>query len=777
MLNTVQRSNSVRTKTSTETLVVSSTYSSPSDPYQPSASSKLASLFNTPTTQNPTPLSARPSVVSLATLAQYGNADVLDDDGQIIKGMSKDSDYVASHTIQTRNIRRVAGMRLLSQVTTTSPSTNQSEPELVEQIEDEEEEEEEDIWQANWRTKRRSGGSSPRVSIVDSESSLSEAMSQISIDAKWVFEDMKGDLEEEEERTSRTVANKGENRFLVSIPPANRQRSMSVNPPLYRDPVSSPSLAGMARAKSVAPIKHLHELIFEAPPAENVIDQDTQSIQSLGRAKPMGPALTNRTSSIFDGASLMSRIKSINGTNSIRPPSVFSTTPSSTLVLSSSGRSKSLFSVGTSSNSIFPSSNTSPPIPVMERMKSLSAKLSSSFPLVVKGNSITLDSSAFAGKRMRNAKLQAMASLESFHSKPNRYSTDTAAFSSFSTFGLPQQQDSLSLSSSTTHNNNQNVSKIIADFEAKRYPFSLHQLIQFIILASSPSQHTLLPTHLQHKFHSHFDPTSLEYQQSMYEILQNADGLALAIEILERDCLKQQASSLKRKPHTRRAKRLNSTTTSFHISPSRTQGGDSLSPRRGHRCTSPTTSLSPSAVESFIEQQRHQKISQQDQQLLQQQRRRVVTSTQSRRNLTDASAVASLSISNHQNSSATPQLIIPSCRVPHHLENQYDRQGNTTTSPTYISSPTREFLETEEGVLLLQQFRQAFRSWKKENGNAEKQQVNELFLGGRFHTALMRGSVEDDEQQSGDSEDDGEQGIEEELVEMERGRSGYGSQQ
>ncbi|KAJ3031690.1 UNVERIFIED_CONTAM: hypothetical protein HDU68_001207 [Siphonaria sp. JEL0065] len=795
MLNTVQRSNSlnsVRTKTSTETLVVSSIYSPPSDPYS-SASSKLASFLNSPTTQHPTPLSARPSVGSLTTLGQYGNVNVFDGNDQINKGMSKgselnvskrystrlfssDSDYAASHTIRPRNIRRVAGMRLLSQVATSPNLCQSEESDHEEQIE--EDKEEEDIWQVNWRTKRRSGGSSPRVSIVDSESSLSEAMSQISIDAKWVYEDMNGDLDDDEEGLSG-LTNKGGPRFLVSIPAANRKRSMSVNTLLFCDSASSPSLAAMARAKSVTPVKHLQELMIEAPPATNVIDQDTLSIRSLGRAKT---ALVNRTSSIFDGASLMNRIKSRNGTRSTHPPSVFSTTPSSTLGLSSSGRSKSLFSGGVRSGSIFTPSNTSP-IPVMERMKSLSAKLSSSFPVVVNRNSTTLDSTAFAGKRMRTAKLQAMASLETFHSHPNRYSTDTTGFSSFSTLDSVRQQDSLSLSSSATTQSAQNVSKIITDFESKNYPFSLHQLIQFIILASSRSPHSLLPSSLQHEFHSHFDPTSLEYQQSMYEILQNADGLALAIEILEKECLKQQAPSLKRKPHTRRAKRLNSTTTSFHISPSRTQGGGSLSPRRSHRCTTPTASLSPSAVESFIEQQTYQL----DQQLLlQQPKRRVLTSSQSRRNLTDASAVASLSISNHiapAFATASPQLVIPPRRVLRHFGTQHlrrhERQDSATTSPTYISSPTKEFLETEEGGLLLRQFREAFQrdtNKKHEDSLAQQQKFNDMQFGGRFYAALMRGSVEEDRQQSA-SEDDGEVVAEECVVEMERGRSGYGSQQ
>ncbi|KAJ3080946.1 hypothetical protein HDU99_006975 [Rhizoclosmatium hyalinum] len=233
--------------------------------------------------------------------------------------------------------------------------------------------------------------------------------------------------------------------------------------------------------------------------------------------------------------------------------------------------------------------------PLMERVKTFSAKLAItaiSTPQI--NDSESPKRKGFPKLQLMTSKTPSPAHTPSFTSDEEARQSLETSLASSNSLSLPRSINTLSLSRSTKSSANDETleaSTVLAQFQAKQYPFSLQQLIKFIVVASTRRRHPLLPVK-----ESLLDPTSPNFQTSLYEILQH-DALPAAIKLLE-----QQLKPM----NLRRAKRLQSTTTSFHISPSRQYhlhkaSGNSRSPSPPSPVTTTRSTLSDaSAVASIV---------------------------------------------------------------------------------------------------------------------------------------------------------------------------------
>ncbi|KAI9309823.1 hypothetical protein BDR26DRAFT_946696, partial [Obelidium mucronatum] len=538
-----------------------------------------------------------------------------------------------------RSLRRVSGMRLLSTV----------EKEEAEEEDDDDEE----SWLLDWRTRRRSsGGSSPRVSIHDSDSSLSEVASLEGVSSKsmhWIDEELERvDSEFEEVRVADkaqmvggTSTAKGiQKRFMVSAP---MKRGASLNP-LFRE-------TGL----------HLPDLPIEAPVD---FQNSSTTLQAFGRAKSIG----------FKFGGKSSRGESCDESSySTPPPPPSSSVSVSSLQFSLSSRSKTISTSLKRTNSTLSSSPSSTIISVhqsivMERMKSFSAKLSS-LPFAKKdaalGSCIKSDKSIKSSSNSLGC---------------NRNSTVSASATS----------TTLCLSRSTMdkdRNSIPSVSQILHDFESKKMSspssFSLHQLIHFILVASTPSPHSLLLSNPMKSATTASGVSQFELKMSqIYEIIQY-DAFSLAIKnVMEKASLnvriQQQLPlpSLKRtgRAVSRKTRRLNSTTTSFHISPSRSNANNGLI----LSATPPT-----SAVQSL------------QQQIIPSHQGQIVHTIKSNRNLTDVSAVGTLSIQNGRQDSP-----------PNAMRQQTNTQS--LQHQHHQRSTAGSVAAEKENAVLMSRFRDAF---------------------------------------------------------------------
>ncbi|KAJ3285091.1 hypothetical protein HDU79_007607 [Rhizoclosmatium sp. JEL0117] len=344
-------------------------------------------------------------------------------------------------------------------------------------------------------------------------------------------------------------------------------------------------------------------------------------------------------------APFMTRLKSRNTVKSIDTCSVHSSEGISSMpptpqtpTLAAFGRSRTTSGKPASINQS----------PLMERVKTFSAKLAItaiSTPQI--NDSESPKRKGFPKLQLMTSKTPSPAHTPSFTSDEEARQSLETSLASSNSLSLPRSINTLSLSRSTKSSANDETleaSTVLAQFQAKQYPFSLQQLIKFIVVASTRRRHPLLPVK-----ESLLDPTSPNFQTSLYEILQH-DALPAAIKLLEQQLKSEREFSFSslpqspppclspplspsfsdgtsptrlgshhsqqhhQRPHNqthrpmnlRRAKRLQSTTTSFHISPSRQyhlhkSSSNSRSPSPPSPVTTTRSTLSDaSAVASIV---------------------------------------------------------------------------------------------------------------------------------------------------------------------------------